>query len=643
MQKVRNAGFKSIGLFILLVSSFVSMSQDYAVSNIPKELKANAKAVVRQYDVNLYLNSVNRLKMEVKYAITILNENGLDNSQFNQPYYKFSRVKDIKGIIFDEYGNKIRKIKSEDIQDYSNISGFSIYEDNRTKYIDPEHRTTPFTVEYTYNIVYDGILDYPDFYLFDDYNISVQNASFKIISEPDINFRTKEINISPENCNTDNQTSNSWTFKNIKAIRQESFSMPIIELIPNIQIAPNEFKIGDYSGNSKTWENFGKWEYLLIEGRNELEDETVQNIRNLVKDTETEYDKVKLIFEYMQNKTRYVSIQIGIGGWQPIDAKTVDKLSYGDCKALSNYTKSLLDAVDIKSYYTGINAGWDATPMMEEFPSNQFNHVILCVPNEGDTLWLECTDQNTPFAYTGAFTNDRKALLITEDGGKVVSTKTIPAKGNLQSRRIEVALDRDGNGKAIVNTTYSGLYYDYMNPILVMDDKEKRNSLLKRIKVPNFDLLNYTLDENRSRNPFISESVELNLNNYCTIIGDKILVRTNLMTFNGALPYENHTRKSEINIRWPYTQSDTITYTLPPNYIVDNIPKEKSITATYGEYQRVVTIDGNKLQYIRNFKLNKGIYPAEEYYDFFEFFENIANADGCKFSMVQKSEETSLD
>ena len=89
----------------------------------------------------------------------------------------------------------------------------------------------------------------------------------------------------------------------------------------------------------------------------------------------------------MQNKTRYVSIQLGIGGYQPFEASVVDKTGYGDCKALSNYMLSMLETIGIKGHYALIMAGQNSPELEEDFPSSQFNHAIVAVPNGADTLW----------------------------------------------------------------------------------------------------------------------------------------------------------------------------------------------------------------------------------------------------------------
>ncbi len=634
MPNCKIVTFLISGLVFITFQKY-SIGQDFSVSSIPKELKANAKAVIRTNDITLELISENRARMKVYYAITILNENGLSNSYFMQPYDKFSKVRDISGAVYDANGKKIKRIKADDIQDFSNISGYSLFDDNRTKYIDPEYRSVPFTVEYSYTVVYTGILDYPDFYLFDDYNVSIMKSSFKIFTDQEIPFQLLEKNITEDNRKLKGPDSYLWTFNNVKAIREESFSMPISELIPNVQIAPNQFNIDGYTGNSETWENIGRWIFNLNFGRNELREETVVHIKNLVKDATTKQDSIRILYEYMQNKTRYVSIQIGIGGWQPFDALTVDKLSYGDCKALTNYTKALFDAVGIRSHYALVSAGRMAAPIIQDFPSIQFNHTILCVPVNNDTLWLECTSQDIPCGYTGTFTSDRKALLILENESKIAHTTILSKEHNIQSRNIKVNLYNNGNGNALVNTRYSGLYFDLTRPVLSMDDKDKRNEIIKQIDIPNFDLLDFSHTQVKSLKPVIQEQLEIGLNNYGTFIGDKMLIRLNLMSLVKAPPYENQKRKSEINIRWPITIIDTVNYSLPSDYHIDIIPENKSIQSDFGSYHTTVSVSNSELLYIRQFTLNKGIYPPEDYFDFIDFFENLAAAEKCKISLVE--------
>ena len=101
----------------------------------------------------------------------------------------------------------------------------------------------------------------------------------------------------------------------------------------------------------------------------------------------------------MQSKSRYIFVALGIGGWQPMLPDEVQKKGYGDCKGLSTYMKILLDEAGIPSYYCKINSANSSVSFDEDFPKMGGNHIILMVPTEKGTIWLENTSQDIAFNH----------------------------------------------------------------------------------------------------------------------------------------------------------------------------------------------------------------------------------------------------
>jgi transglutaminase-like putative cysteine protease len=642
MERIINFKYYFFNAALAVITLTTYSQEKYKVSEIPKDLLANAKAVIRNSETVFEISDIGKATEKITYAITILNQNGIDKSVFYDFYGKFNSIRKFDWTLYDQDGIRIRKNTNVLLKDYSAISGFSLYEDNRIKFLDPNYRATPFTVEYKYEIDYDGLLNYPDMKVYDAYNVSVEKMIFSIIVPDGFKFRYLQKNMSDSCFNNVEHENNGkgsslykWTVVNKPALREEPFGTALEEYTPVVYTAPDEFELSGYKGDLESWKEFGKWIKSINEGRTKLGPQTSEKITELISQKKSEKEKVECLYKYLQEKVRYVSIQVGLGGWQTIDAETVDRLSYGDCKALSNYMKSLLDLAGIKNYYTLAMAGENAPEIKERFPSNQFNHVIICVPFEKDTTWLECTSQEIPAGYIGKFTDDRNVLLIGNDGGVLVRTKKYKINDNQQQRKAVVKISGDGNAESSVLTKYEGINYDDIYPALIMDDADRKKDIEKKIPIKSFTVEKFKYSEKREEYPSVTEELELGLPNYGTITGNRIFFNPNLITRFGKLPYRTTDRKSIIHIKRPYIQTDTIIYKLPVSYKVEQVPENRTISTKFGEYNTSVNYDMQEVRYIRTFKLYNGDFPASDYPDFVNFCEKTSTMDDRKVVLVK--------
>lgn len=594
-------------------------------------LALNANAIIQNYSVEI--NVINKttaiLKKEVE--ITVLNENGEGHGVFAEYYDQFRKIKSFQGIILDSDYKVLYKLKLRDLNDRSMINNFSLYEDNRIKFYEPVIKKYPYNVHYTYEIEFKNILNIPTWQSINSANLSLKKGSLKITSRINDTLKYSALNIdSPKISYIENLKIYYCEIENIPARQKESLCLPFLFTTPSVKIAPSYFEVDGYIGNMNSWEHFGNWRYRLIKDRDILPIEAIREITELTKDANNDLEKAKIVYKYMQSRTRYVSIQEGIGGWQPIDATSVHNLGYGDCKALSNYTKALLKAVGIKSNYAVIRAGINNSDIQIDFPSNQTNHAILCIPFKQDTVWLECTSQTAPFGYLGKFTSNKHALLITEEGGKIVKTTQYDKKINLQRRHILVNILDNGDADALIKTSYEGLQYaniSYYDEKVKADQKEL---LLKKLEIDNFIIKDFNIEINKDINPTAKDSIHISIKKYATSSSSRMFFILNTLNKNEYIPKKSNQRISPIRFTYAYTDIDSIEYIIPSNYSIAYLPESIELKNQFGNYSIDVKSNNNKLIYVRKLSMNKDIFPSDDYDELIIFFKEIAKYDNSK-------------
>jgi hypothetical protein len=627
--------------FFIIISNYAFSSEvKYPVHEIPEELKKDVNAVIREDKMVYKIFSQSRASIYAYYAVTIFNERAKDYAVKQVDYDKLSKVTNFNGSVYDAMGKLIKKLKNSEIIDHSAYDG-GLYNDNRIKSADLTQGSYPYTVVFEYEKEYKFLYMIDGTVILPDEKISVQHASYQLIYPPAIAPRYNAINIDIESRlerTSDGMESLIWEFKNVMPIKFEPLSSRI-NVVPQIMAAPTKFEFDGYVGNMTTWDEFGKWINTLNKGRNVLPDETKQKIKLLTAGLKTNEEKTKAIYEYMQNKTRYVSIQLGIGGFQPFEASVVDQTGYGDCKALSNYMISLLDVAGIKANYALIMAGKNASKMITDFPSSQFNHAIAFVPNGVDTIWLECTSQTNPFGYSGWHTSDRNALAITDDGAKIVRTPAYTAEQNSQSRTADVFVLANGNAKAKVKTTYSGLQYEngYLSFVLDNQYDDQKKWIQSNTDIPSFDINSFSMTNIKNRIPSAIVNTDLTLNRLATVSGKRMFLTPNLMNRSAFVPEKVENRKTNVVRKFAYIDRDTINYTIPEEIYPEYLPEPVKITSRFGEYEASYKLDQGRLVYIRRVKMHKGEFPPESYSELIDFYRNINKADNIKMVFLTKT------
>tara|TARA_R110002050_G_scaffold94765_3_gene197342 strand:- start:76795 stop:78711 length:1917 start_codon:yes stop_codon:yes gene_type:complete len=630
-----------VNTLILLITLTVFSQENLHTSfTIPSSLKENANAVIRSHQLNISLINSSEMDISEKKIITILNKKGNDNIGAYVYYDDNVKIKELEVLIYNQFGALIKKIRKKEFKDVSAVDGGTLYSDSRMKYLEYTPISYPYTAEFNCLVTTSNTAFIESFTPVNDYFLSVENSSYSIIFPPEIGVRTKEKNSEGiDIIKKELPNKISYTVKNIKAVKPENYSPSFFNLAPKVLVSANKFSLEGVQTEVEDWFSFGKWMYHdLIKETHDLPASTVDMIQNLVKDETNDIDKAKKIYQYVQDKTRYISVQVGIGGWKPFNASEVDKLGYGDCKALTNYTLSLLKTVGIKSNYSVVYAGKSQRSLENDFAAMQGNHVILNIPQENnESIWLECTSQKLPFGFIGDFTDDRDVLVITSDGGKIEHTKKYTTDENLQIIKGTYIVSNEGDIDVTVNVNSKGIQYDDKYWLETETERDLDTYYKKRWRYVNgITISNMKINNDKSTIEFV-EDIKFQATNYSKKVGNRMLLTLNVLNRNTSIPDRYKDRKHPLKIKRGFKDIDDVEIKLPLNYKVESMPKSMLIENKFGSYKADVKVkDDTTLIYRRTFVINDGEFPKEDYEAFRTFYKEVSKADNAKVALIKK-------
>ena len=628
---------KFLAVFLLVINGINAQVDKHIALTIPEELKENANSVIRLQEIEITINSRELYTTKTKRIVTVLNEYGNKGVDASEYYSKSERIKNIEATIFDAFGKEIKKVKKKDFKDQSIADGFSVLTDGRILYLDFTPTQYPYTIEYTSEVETINTAFLPSWSPVERYFQSVEQTEFAINYPQDLGFKYKLTNFDDSTI-VKEETQNSLKFiaKNIVGEKKEENTQDMSKIFPFAKFGLEKIHLEGVEGLATTWEEFGRvWYKELVEDNVPVSVETINEIKELTKGIEDPIEKAKIIYNYVQSKTRYVSIQLGIGSWKPMLVKDVDKLGYGDCKALTNYTRILLENVGVPSYFTVIYGGSNKRDFDKNFVSIQGNHVILSIPFNNGYKFLECTSQTSPFAYGGDFTDDRYALIIKPEGGEIVKTNEWDEKQTVQSTKGSYSIDENGKLAASFTIESTGLFYEkyQLKSLSNADLMDYYKSVFSGLM--NLKITKSNLEDNREKIKF-KEEIEAQVENYVTTANQSIFFVVNAFNRNNNIPKKARNRKHPFEISRGFQENDTFEITIPNGYTVEFLPNDVLIQNEFGLYKvEIKKSNENKLTFSRVLEIKKAELDASEFEKYRKFREQIARNDNAKIVLTK--------
>lgn len=553
-------------------------------------------------------------------SVKILDGKGKENAYWSCMTDKNIKLKSFLATYRDAQGKVLKKIKKSDLQ-MTEISS-DLGAEHCTYFVDYTPMIFPFNVTFEWEMVNDGaVIAYPAFCPMTDYDLPVKHASYQIHCSPDNPCRYMASHCDSLLAAKSGAKEGSLTirkqpdgtiqaeFFNLKPLEKVDLGLPIAERFPIVRFAPDQFEYLGTQGRLNTWLNFGKWQYGLIKGRDELPEQIKKKVHELTDLCTTKKEKIARLYNFLYSNTRYVSIQLGIGGYQPFTAKEVATNGFGDCKGLSNYMIALLKEAGISAFYAAISTKY--ADLLKDFPNmNQLNHAIAGVPLEKDTLWIECTNARYPLGYVHEDIAGHQAVIISAEGGKLVRLPKYKDTDNLQISQCHITLKDDGSAMIKCDTKKTNRQYEQALPLLLLDAKKQQEIVLSNYHFPAPQLKSFKMTEENGM-PVMQLRMDVNSGRYTDVTGKRLFFSLNPLKYDYSTLTMSGKRTSPLVVDFGYCDEEKVTVTLPEGFEVETLPKDMRIENKFFSFSSHIELSGKDILAAYRLEMHQGIYPAQ--------------------------------
>lgn len=608
---------------------FLSLIFACFIVSFAEAQEINIGAIIDRYDASFNMVSQTTGTYKVNMRVSVLSKDAADEAMFLVYQDGFKSLSSFSGVL-ESGGKVIKKYKMSDLKSVS--VGEGGITDATVSYLEPV-APVPYVVEYTYEVSYkNGFISFPTFIPVTEPGVILSSASYTLTVPPGTELMYKS-SMEPEKETGAKADIYKWKAPTFPGYVYEHMMPSIYERVPYLYVGPKSFTYARTQGEQTDWQAAGMWLYGLQKDVCTVPDELRAKVQEMTSGVSSDRQKIKILYEYLRQNTRYVSIQLGIGGLRPFPVEMVMKSGFGDCKALSVYMQALLAAADIHSEYLIVNTGRRSL-LKDYYSIGQMDHAMLCVPMQKDTLWIECTNPRLPLGYRHDNIAGHEVLLIGENGGQKVRVRPYPDSLRRSVESVEVTLNADGSAHCVGSRHLVLDDAEAYVGFSALTEKTKFNAIMgaNSLTPDNFKIVSVTdnfedwanMSDGEEYIPETEIRYEFDAANYAKVSGDRIF-----LDLNPFAKQVRADRKQRVN---DYVRSrrviieDVVSLTLPEGYTVESLPASATISSPFGTLQTEVTFADGKIDVVQTLTMIPGRFTKEEYDLYRTFAKDVTKA-----------------
>lgn len=433
----------------------------------------------------------------------------------------------------------------------------------------------------------------------------------------------------------------SWLKLNVNKKHFEEKAPSYLHFAPHIAIFIDSYQ-NEKNENVKILSNVSdlyKWYSSLTKLIPQSSNDSLKiKVKQIIQNTDSDLEKSKRIFKWVQTNIKYLAHENGMAGLIPFSSSDVYSRKYGDCKGMANLLFEMHKIAGLKAYRTWIGTR-DRPYKYQDLPcAMSDNHMICTYDNNGKYTFLDATNSYINYGLPTSMIQGKEALIGINDTNYIVQqVDVIEQNVNQKSDSLFLKLENQ-NISGNLKSSFTGYCKDELEYMLLKNDIYQSKDIYHDylgLGSNNLSIEKSSIHKSKNNQDTIFCDLKFNLANYAKFSNNKIYVNFNLFKYNDFISIKD--RLMPIENEYKYIHSSIILFEIPLGYSIQTIPEKHIYTTNDYELESHYKLENNILIYSKKLTSKSLLINPKNFINYTNFIGSLINNNKLSITLQKKN------